>query len=298
MPGPWILASGATLGVELNADAESINRVTVGGSVDLTGSPDLDVILTYGPAAGTAFTIIHNTSGQPIQGQFTGFPENGTVLIGESRGLRATYSGGTTGQDFVLTVLPPPPVTSAASRMTNQAGTFDLPLPLTGSPGIECRSSNSLGSGNYTMVVSFANTLVSVGNATVSSGVGSVSSSTIGPAANQYTVNLTGVQNAQRITVTLTSAIDVQNNAGDILVPMGVLIGDTNADTFVDAIDTAQTKSQAGHAVTNSNSREDVNADGFIDAIDTALVKSKSGTVLGSSSPKPSSSKQSKPQNP
>ena len=281
--GALDLPSGATLGVELNSAAESINRVTVSGPIDLTGFPDLDVILTYGPAAGTAFTIIHNTSGQPIQGQFNGFPQNGTVLIGQSRGLRASYSGGTNGQDFVLTVLPPPPVSSAVSRMTSSAGTFDVPLPLTGSPGIECRTSNSLGAGNYTLVITFTNNLISVGNASVTSGVGSVSSRTMGPDANQYTVNLTGVQNAQQVTVTLTSAIDVQNNAGDVLVPMGVLIGDTNADTFVDAIDTAQTKSQSGHTVTNSNFREDVNVDGFIDAIDTALVKSKSGTVLSSS---------------
>jgi hypothetical protein len=73
---------------------------------------------------------------------------------------------------------------------------------------------------------------------------------------------------------------------------MGVLVGDTNADAFVDSIDTAQTKSQSGNAVSNSNFREDVNVDGFIDAIDVALVKSKSGTVLSSSSssPKPASS--------
>jgi hypothetical protein len=61
---------------------------------------------------------------------------------------------------------------------------------------------------------------------------------------------------------------------------MGVLVGDTNADRFCDAVDTSQTKSQSGKPVTNANFREDVNVDGFIDAVDTALVKSKSGTSL------------------
>ena len=61
---------------------------------------------------------------------------------------------------------------------------------------------------------------------------------------------------------------------------MGVLVGDTNADRFVDSADIGQTKSQSGHAVANSNFREDVNVDGFIDSADIGFVKSKSGTAL------------------
>jgi Dockerin type I domain len=61
---------------------------------------------------------------------------------------------------------------------------------------------------------------------------------------------------------------------------MSILVGDTNADRFIDAVDVSQTKSQSGNAITNSNFREDVNVDGFIDAIDVSLVKSKSGTAL------------------
>ncbi len=68
---------------------------------------------------------------------------------------------------------------------------------------------------------------------------------------------------------------------------MSVLIGDTNADGFVDAVDTSQTKSQSGNAVSASNYREDVNVDGFIDAVDVSLVKSKSGSALPVSSPAP-----------
>lgn len=61
---------------------------------------------------------------------------------------------------------------------------------------------------------------------------------------------------------------------------MSVLVGDTNADGFVNSADISQTKSQSGNAVTNANFREDVNADGFINSADISLVKSKSGTVL------------------
>ena len=70
------------------------------------------------------------------------------------------------------------------------------------------------------------------------------------------------------------------NLAGDLIVPVAFLIGDTNADGFVDSADIAQTKSQSGNAVTAVNFREDLNVDGFIDSADIAFVKSKSGTAL------------------
>jgi len=104
-----------------------------------------------------------------------------------------------------------------------------------------------------------------------------------GPDADQCTVNLTSVVNAQTITVELDNVTDVFGANGNVSVLMGLLVGDTNADAFVDAADTAQTKSQSGKPLTQSNFREDVNADGFIDAVDVSLVKSRSGSVLSSS---------------
>jgi hypothetical protein len=131
--------------------------------------------------------------------------------------------------------------------------------------------------------MSFA-TPVTIAGATVQSGVGSVSGFTV--TGSQATANLTGVANVQHLVVRLTNINDgVHTNNIDI--PMDILIGDTNADHFVDAIDTAQTKSKAGQAINTTNFREDVNVDGFIDAIDTALVKSKSGTALSATAPAP-----------
>ena len=272
------IAGGGLLGVELDAAAETLSRIAISnGPIDLTGQPTLNLILTYAPAGGTEYSIIQNNSGQAIQGQFAGLPENGTVLAG-TRGLRATYAGGASGQDFVLTVLPPPPLVGVVSQMTNIAGTFGLPLPLTGTPGIECRSSVSLGVGKYTVVFTFVNNLVSVGSASVTSGTGSVASTTMDQ--DTYTVNLTGVTNAQTITIKLASAIDSQNNAGDIEVPMSILIGDTTANGQVNASDVAQTQSQSGQTITSANAREDVTADGQINSSDVALVQSKSGTGL------------------
>jgi hypothetical protein len=166
-------------------------------------------------------------------------------------------------------------LTGVVSRKTHgAAGTFDVDLPSTGLPGIECRSGGSTNA--YMLVFTFTNN-VSVQNATVTNGVGSVINFTV--VGNVVTVNLTGVTNAQTITVTLNAVSD-GTNTSDVEAAMGVLIGDTDGDGFVDAIDTGQTKSQSGFAVSNSNCREDVNVDGFIDSVDTALVKSKSGTAL------------------
>src|SRR6266404_3855382 len=171
------------------------------------------------------------------------------------------------------------PFLGAVSRKVHgSSGTFDIGLPATGPIGIECRNGGQ--NGNFTVVYVFANPIVNVANVSVT-GTGSVSSRSTGTDPHEYVVNLTGVTNAQRLTVTLMGVIDtVGNNTPSVSATMGVLLGDTNADHFTDAVDTSQTKSQSGNALTTSNFREDVNVDGFIDAIDTALVKSKSGTAL------------------
>ncbi len=61
---------------------------------------------------------------------------------------------------------------------------------------------------------------------------------------------------------------------------MAVLVGDTNGNGTVSASDVAQTKGQAGQAVTASNFRNDVNGSGTITAGDVAQVKALAGTSL------------------
>jgi dockerin type I repeat protein len=170
-------------------------------------------------------------------------------------------------------------LTSVVSRKAHgSAGTFDLDI--TSGTAIECRSG---GAGNsYKMVFTFTNLVTSCG-------VPSSGSATAGPNLNQCSVNFSA-PSGQYITVQLTGVTDNNSNVGNFSATMGVLVGDTNADKFVDAIDVSQTKSQSGNAVINANFREDVNVDGFIDAIDVALVKSRSGGVLNAPPPSSSSS--------
>ena len=168
-------------------------------------------------------------------------------------------------------------LTSVVSRKIHgMAGTFDVNLPSSASPGIECRSGG--GTNDYSIVFTFTNN-VSVQNATVSAGTGSVTNFTA--VGNVVTVNLTGVTNSQTITVTLAGVSD-GTNTSDVEAAMGVLIGDTTANGIVNSSDIAQTQSQAGQLVTAANAREDVNVNGEINSSDIALVQSKSGTALPS----------------
>jgi len=95
------------------------------------------------------------------------------------------------------------------------------------------------------------------------------------------TVNLTGVTDVQKITVTLS---DVTSSTSQVLpdtsVSANMLIGDTTADKTVSNVDVSQIRGQVGQPVTNNNFREDVRPDGSIDATDVKFVRSNVGHSL------------------
>ena len=92
-------------------------------------------------------------------------------------------------------------------------------------------------------------------------------------------MTLTGVTNAQRITVTV-AGLSNASGTGDLAVPMGVLLGDTNGSGTVTSSDIGQVKAQSGQPITASNFRTDVNANGSINSSDIGQVKAQSGTQL------------------
>jgi hypothetical protein len=221
---------------------------------------------------------------------FEGYPNQSKIgdyitIVSDATGGNVAYSATfnfnpNTNQHeedvYYVRVAPGAPMAqSAFSRKTHgAAGTFDVPLPLTGNVGVECRSGG--GTNDYQMIINFA-TSVTVGGASVTSGTGSVSSFSV--SGSQVTVNLTGVTNVQRITVTLMNVND-GTHMGNVPVSMGVLVGDVNGNAAVSAADVALTKSQVGATVSGSNFREDVNANGTISSTDVALVKAEVGTAL------------------
>lgn len=186
---------------------------------------------------------------------------------------------------FPTCVAPAPQLTAAVSRKTHGlVGTFDIDLPLTGTAGVESRTGGV--SGNHKIVFTFLNTLTSVGGVTVAGTSGNPMSvpggdSGINPSdSHQYIVNLTGVDNAQYITITLTNVHDTVGNVGDVSVPMGVLLADVNASKRVDSGDVFLVRQQSLQDANTANFREDVNASGRIDSGDVFIARQQSLTAL------------------
>lgn len=195
--------------------------------------------------------------------------------------VNATVGFFKTGNPIMVQVQGPSPcdplqVLSAVSRKTHgTAGNFDVDLPLTGEPGVECRN----GGGNHTLIVTFSNTVVS-GDASVTEGTGSVAGSPTFT-GNAMTINLTGVTDVQKITVVLNNVTDSFSQVlPDTPVSMNVLKGDATGNKSVNASDVSIIKSQGGEPVTTANFRDDITADGSIGSSDIALTKSLLGHGL------------------
>jgi hypothetical protein len=256
------LASGTSQG---SARAVNSAGLVVGNDSSAFSIPFLyDGTTTYRLAdlipVGSGWDLSMNTSSSAL-----GISDNG-VIAGTG-----VYNGAT----HAYAIVPALQLGSAVSRKTHGvAGTFDIPLPLSGNPGVECRTGGT--NGDYTLVFTFTNNVTS-GNASVTGGIGSV----LGVptfSGNTMTVNLTGVANAQTLTVTLSGVTDEFSQVlPDTPVSVNMLIGDTSGNGVVNATDVAQTKGQVGQLVTSSNFRTDVNASGLINATDVAIVKAHSG---------------------
>ena len=157
---------------------------------------------------------------------------------------------------------------SAVSRKTHSGvGDFDVNLLVPPSPppgvGVECRTGGA--SHNFKMVIGFAVPVTVDGNpqAQVVSGTGTVSNVTVNGAV--VTVDLTGVTNAQKITLRLFS-VNNGTNAGNVDIPMGVLLGDTTGNGMTNSSDVSETKAQSGTAATQSNFRDDVSLNGLVNS--------------------------------
>jgi autotransporter-associated beta strand protein len=238
------LASGATN--DYIADASSLRLMTASQvSLNFLGAPDKLRSLIEDGVSQPPGIYGGPDSGAPNQlPEFTG---TGQILVN----LRAV-----------------------SRKLHGAAGTFDVDLPIVGSPGIECRSGGA--NSEYQMVVTFYSN-VTFSYAVILTGSGQVTSAT-GSGTNTISIDLAGVGNAQTITVALG---DVNDGSGptNLIIPMSVLVADVNGNGTVNASDVAQVKAQLG-PVGSSNFRADVNANGAITASDVVLAKVQSGTHL------------------
>jgi hypothetical protein len=198
---------------------------------------------------------------------------------GSNSGVTDVYTEGdsTPSFDFTLGNFSTGPLLSVVSRKVHgTVGTFDVALPQApATPGIECRIPGGTGTPgvDYKLVFTFAGPVTSCGAA-------STGSLSVGPNADQCTVDLSGVPDQQYLRVNLTGVTVPCFGSVNVSGTMGILQGDTNADTRVNVGDTNQTKSRSGQITDSNNFRSDVNLDGRINVGDTNFVKAHSGNSL------------------
>src|SRR6266513_903883 len=170
------------------------------------------------------------------------------------------------------------PLAASSRKSHGGIGTFDVNMPALNGLGIECRVVTGA-AGSHQIVFTFANSVTVAGATATSLTNGSVSYGAPLVAGNHVTVNLTGVSNAQRLSLTL---VGVSNGTitNDVTVPMGVLLGDVNATKHVDSIDVTTVQRNNSKNVSLNNFRSDVNANGHIDSIDVTTVQRANSTGL------------------
>ncbi len=266
--------AGLTAGTEFDR-IDQITRPIDTGTI-LGGTLAVAILNGFVVNNSNTFAII--SSDRPLTGAFANAPSGGRISTSDGSGnFLVTYAGqnAVTLSGFLTGPLPLQLTGAFSRKMHGALGPFDLPLPLTTPVGVECRSSG----GNHAIMFTFSNDVVS-GSATLTAGVGSVSGIPTF-VNNTMTVNLTGVADVQKITVSLSNVTDsFAQVLPSAAVSMNLLSGDTTGDKTVNSGDIAQTKAQSGASLTDANFRQDVTVDGGINSGDISLVKSRSGTGL------------------
>ena len=246
----------------------NIHDHVVGGTYrPYTGGALYGIPFIYRDGQMYDLTTLVDASGADYQlGYATGINDAGQITIDQA--IQRS-----TNQIRAVLLTPNQELVSAVSRKTHGgAGVFDISLPLSGEPAVECRS----GASGHTLVLTFMND-VTGGSASVTEGVATLAGNPTYSGKNM-TVNLAGVGNAQTVTVTFSN---VSDSFGRMLpssnVRVNFLLGDTTGNGLVNASDVSQTKANAGEALTETNFTSDVTGNGSVNSSDVGLVKAASG---------------------
>jgi hypothetical protein len=163
------------------------------------------------------------------------------------------------------------------SRKTHNGTAFDIALPVTGTPGVECRRGTGTTQNAHQIILTFP-AAVTISGITVNS-VDGLATGSFSVSSNVVTVALSAVRDVQRLTFTLLNVSDGAA-AGDLSLGVDFLVGDTTGDRSVNAGDTIQTRNRSGQAIDGTNFRSDVNLDGFLNAGDSIIVRARSGNTI------------------
>jgi hypothetical protein len=246
------------------------------------GAPDA---ASFTPAGLITIVLSKDKVASPQTGDLLGNFEVRTYNV-DSEVIRTTnaidQATNATANDFTANaatyalVGPIPGLNSVVSQKTHGTGTFDINLPLAGSPGIECRNN---GSNTHRVIFRFAHpATVSAVSVTPAPGkTAAVSSAST--SGNELTVNLSNVSNVQTIMINLFG-VTGPGAPSTFSVPMGVLHGDVTFNRTVTGADISEVKAQFGAPVTQSNFWKDVTVNGFMTGADISETKARFGTQL------------------
>lgn len=253
------------------------NEMVVWGGVDNNNSPT-NTGGKYNPSSNSWMAT--STTSAPVSRYLHTAVWSGSEMI-----VWGGYNGAYFDDGGRYCAQPPgaPVPQSVFSRKSHGAfGYFDIDLPLTGPPGVECRTGGA--TGDHTIIVAFSQNVTVNGSpqAAITSGTGTVGTDgksnggSVFINGNVVTVPLTNVTNNQTINVTLFGV----NSTSNVVIPMSILAGDVTGNGIVNASDVAFTKSRIGQPISQTNFRADVTAGGSINATDVSIVKSNIGTGL------------------
>jgi len=101
---PLTFKADATYDFAFNSSRLQSDQVIAAG-VTIDSAATITLVDNGGTSlpAGTVFTVITNTSANPISGTFANLSDNSTLIVGENT-YQANYEGGD-GNDLTLTVL-------------------------------------------------------------------------------------------------------------------------------------------------------------------------------------------------
>jgi trimeric autotransporter adhesin len=166
-----------------------------------------------------------------------------------------------------VTIGAPPILQSAASRRVHgAAGTFDLPLSAVATnPTTEPRLGPA-----QTIVFTFDKPIT---GATAAITEGTATAAAPSFSGNVVVVGLTGVNNQQYVTVSLTNVASSDGGTGgSASVRIGFLAGDVNQNRVVSVADLGLVNAQLAQLVTVANFLKDVNASGTLTVADKGIA--------------------------
>ena len=263
-----VIAANVGQGIAIfpgNGEVIQGNRIGIGKGGEHLGNK-LEGIVGYGSSGtiiGGATTAAGNIIAYNVKDGI------GSIDAGADHGNNQIF--GNNGQ-----VAAPvgPQLLSAVSRRAQAGTAYDIPLPLTGATGVECR----IVSGGVTLVLTFDKPVTSA-VATITSGKGSVVGMPLA-AGNTLSINLGNVGNAQTLTLGLTNIVSANGGTSpSAAVTFRILQGDVNGNGIVTTSDVALVKFNVGKALNGTNFRMDLNANGLISSSDVNLAKFYVGTV-------------------